>query len=593
MSDPTLDARKLPQGRGTDVAWFMPEIQMRPLAAQRGHVRNPLNGSTMELSSGEYAVLSACDGCRPLVEHVAAVARKLGAPREHWPAFREVLERCANEGLLMALPELLSRCGAPAEDTSPSVADIAVRTCDRPALLARLLKSAEKLQARGFAKRRWFIFDDSRDGGSESANRAAIGACSVDVTYVGRTEARALEAELSSRFPDGEREIAWLLGAGSPGEATYGRPLNHALLRFAGRAFLAVDDDVVLEAHRPPMLDPGFAVDDHADELIWYASEEELWRECPALDLDPLSEHERWLGLPLAAAWARAEREAGAPPEMDLRPHHGARFGVDARILFTHSHACGDPGSALLPLQLLTLPARSREWLAQRPERVSQAFAARMNWRGQARLRLAPRRILTFTTLAGVDNSRLLPPAARQHRSEDVLLGIAAQAMYPSGWFVDLPFGLPHLRQPAKQWLSPTTNFKQEPLHVLYAWIDESASNIAVQSPEGRLAAMGALLLDYAQMSDHALAEALWSHAADAGSRTLFAINEQLDDAALPMEWKARLSPWLESPAFADDDASVRGRTLAPEAVRPLAEAYGRAMQLWPHLWQFCRERNP
>jgi len=46
------------------------------------------------------------------------------------------------------------------------------------------------------------------------------------------------------------------------------------------------------------------------------------------------------------------------------------------------------------------------------------------------------------------------------------------------------------------------------------------------------------------------------------------------------------------SPAFALDDRSVRGRVLAPELVRGLADAYGRAMQAWPRLWQHCSERN-
>jgi hypothetical protein len=32
--------------------WFMPELQLRPVANQRGHVRNALNGAALELSSG-------------------------------------------------------------------------------------------------------------------------------------------------------------------------------------------------------------------------------------------------------------------------------------------------------------------------------------------------------------------------------------------------------------------------------------------------------------------------------------------------------------------------------------------------------------
>jgi len=574
--------------------WFVPDLQLRPVANQRGHVRNALNGAALELSSGEYAVLSACGGCRTLAEHEARAMRQLSAPPEHRPAFRELIERCARQGLLMSLPELVSRFGSASDAAPPPFAGIAVRTADRPALLARLLESAARLEARCGAKRHWVVIDDSRDLENEQANGAAIAAChALDVAHLGRAENAALERALCVEFPVARREIAWLLGGGGAGEATYGRPLNHALLRFAGRRFVTVDDDVIVEPRRAALAEPGFAVTDEADQLLWYEGDDRLWDDCPALDIDPLVAHETWLGLPLASAWARAERETGALAEIDLRPQHGHRFAPEARILFTHNHACGDPGSSLLPLQLLMLPERSRRWLAAHPDRAAGAFAGRIDWRGQTRLRLAPRRVLTFTTMAGVDNSRLLPPAARSHRSEDVLLGIAAQCMYPSGWLADLPFGLPHLRKQGKQWLPPTANFMQEPLHVLYAWIDENARSIVAESAEARLDAMGAMLLDYARMSDRALSDALRWHAADAGSRTLFAIAEQLDDATLPARWKALLAPWLESPAFAADEASIAGRTLAPEVVRPLADAYGRAMVAWPQLWQFCRERNP
>ena len=581
-----------PHALAADTLWFVPELQLRPLAALRGLVRNPLNGATMELSSGEYAVLSACDGCRPLAEHEARATRQLSAPPEHRPAFREVIERCARQGLLMSLPDLTSRLGAPSDVEPTALGGIAVRTADRPKLLARLLSSAARLEARGAPRRRWLVFDDSRDPANEQANRAAIDACpALDIAHVGRAETAALEDALRAEFPGAAHEIAWLLGSGAAGEATYGRPLNHALLRFAGRAFCTIDDDAVLDPRRPALSQHGFAVTDDADELVWYDGEESLWRDCASLEIDPLAAHESWLGLPLAAAWTRAEREAGALAEIRLRPAHGGRFATDARVLFTHNHACGDPGSSLLPLQLLTLPPHSRQWLAAHPDAAAAAFTLRIDWRGQIRLRLAPRRVLTFTTLTGVDNSRLMPPAARNHRSEDVLLGIVAQCMYPSSWIVDLPFGLPHLREPPKHWLPATEKFMQEPLHVLYGLIDERAPGIVAESPEARLAAAAALLLDYARMSDAALAGALRDHAADAGSRTLFAIAEQLDDATLPARWKAQLVPWLTSPAFAVDRVSVAGRTLAPATVRPLAEACGAAMLAWPRLWKFCRER--
>ena len=180
----------------------------------------------------------------------------------------------------------------------------------------------------------------------------------------------------------------------------------------------------------------------------------------------------------------------------------------------------------------------------------------------------------------------------RSHRSEDVLLGIAAQWMYPASWVVDLPFGLPHLRAPAKRWLASSDAFMQEPLHVVYAYIDEHAPAIVSDTGERRLAAIGALLLDLAAASDGWLAEMLLQHAADAGSRTLFSIQAQLDSAALPAAWKAVLAPWLRSPALAVDADALRARSLEPAALRALLETYGSAMRAWPQLWEYCRERN-
>jgi len=572
--------------------WLAPALRSWPLAIDRCLVRNPLNGAALELSSGEYAVFSACEGCRPLAAHEAHAALQLGAPPAHRPAFQALLERCAREGLFVSLPELVARFGAPSKAAPSALGGIAIRTADRPQLLSRLLASAEALEARGAPRRRWLVFDDSRNPAHEEANRAAIASCrALDVAHHGRTEAAALEGELHAEFPHAQRELAWLLRAGAATEATYGRPLNHALLRFAGRAFISVDDDVMLDARRPALREPGFAVGEDSDELLWYDDEEAMWRDCPTLSLDPLAAHASWIGLPLAAAWARAEEEAGPLAQVRFPAAQAERFAPEARVLFTHNHACGDPGSSLLPLQLLALPQRSRQWLAANPQAAASAFAQRINWRGQTRLRLAPRRVLTLTTLAGIDNSQLMPPAARAHRSEDVLLGILAQFMHPRGWLVDLPFGLPHLRIPAKRWLPPTVSFMQEPLHVLYTLLDEHAARVVAESPQRRLAAAAALLQDVAAMSDAAWSEVLLHHASDAGSRTLFALAEQLDAADTTPEWKALLVPWLKSPALAVDTDSVRGRILAPCAMRSLAAAYGQAIEVWPLLWAFCRER--
>jgi hypothetical protein len=157
---------------GAPAQWLVPELQMFPLAARRCTVRNPLTGASLELSSGEYAVLSACDGCAPLAEHEARAARQLSAPLEHRPAIRELLERCARSGLLMALADLVARFGAPQETIVPPFAGIAVRTCDRPGELRRVLESAIALQARTGATYPWHVVDDSHRAESPWCRRS-------------------------------------------------------------------------------------------------------------------------------------------------------------------------------------------------------------------------------------------------------------------------------------------------------------------------------------------------------------------------------------------------------------------------------------
>ena len=416
---------------------------------------------------------------------------------------------------------------------------------------------------------------------------------SLDITHIGHPEAAALEEALRAEFPDAQREIAWLLGAGSAGEATYGRPLNHALLRFAGRAFLSVDDDVTLDARRPALTQPGFAVTDEADELLWYENEASLWRECPAVELDPLAAHASWIGMPLAAAWKRARNGSRArSPRSALQPRTRNASHRESRVLFTHNHACGDPGSSVLPLQLLTLPPQSRQWLAAHPQAAAFAFDERINWRGQTSLRLAPRRVLTFTTMSGIDNSVLMPPAARAHRSEDVLLGVIAQFMHPHAWFVDLPFGLPHLRSPAKHWLPPTASFGQEPLHVIYALIDEQASRVVAESaPEP------------ARRRGGAVARCRGDERCDADGAAacnMRAMPPAARCSRSPSNSRRRTSrrsgrhcspPGSNRRRFAVDADRLRRRVLAASEMRSLADAYGHAMQVWPQLWASCRER--
>ena len=581
------------KARADSALWFAPNWTVLPLAARRCRVRNPLNGAVLELSSGEYAALAACEGCGTLSEHEARVAERLRAPPEHRGAIRALLERYTREGMLVGVEALVARFGASTGAAPPAIAAIAVRTSDRPALLARLLASAEALQARSGRHWRWLVIDDSRDALNQRANGAEIGRRSgLEVTHYNHAAAAAFVGALRAEFPRQKAQIDWLLEGGAIGEPTYGRSLNHALLCLAGRALLTIDDDVVLEPRRAALSEPGFAMSDDSDELLWFESDAALQHACPPLEVDPLALHGDWLGLALCDAWPQAERDAGALAAARFPAAHACRFAPNARVLFTQNHACGDPGSSLFPFHLLSLPARSRAWLAATPSAAAHAFSRRINWRGQPRLRLATARPLTLTTVAGIDNTHLMPPTARSGRNEDLLLGKLAQLLHPAAWYVDLPFGLVHRREPAKSWLGPNAAFAQEPLHFLIEYIDGLAGALLADRPEDRLATVGAWLLDLAATSEARLTELLEDHAADAASRVRFAIAGQMDDVALPPEWKSALASWLSSPALALDPDALRSRIARPQSIRNLAQAYGQAVLAWPQLWAWCREER-
>src|SRR5581483_58284 len=415
--------------------------------------------------------------------------------------------------------------------------------------LDRLLDSAEHLEREFGCRREWHVLDDSRDPAHRARNRAIVAQHALDCTWHDLHAHDAWREGLHAAFREARREIEWLLGGGD-GAATYGRPINHALLRFAGRRWLAIDDDVLLDARRCPAPLAGFGVASEADELLAYESHDEALAACEAARVDPLAEHERWLGGSLGVAWTSAVRAHGAPA-VEVSSRDSLRFAPDARVLFTQNAAVDDPGSSLFPYHVLSLPAASLAHATASASRARCAFVERHAWRGARRLRLAPRRLLTFTTIAGIDSRRLLPPTVPMHRNEDLLLGGIAQIVHPHAWFADLPFGVPHVRAVRKQWLPASAGFAQEPLHVVLDALEGRALDIAAVDPARRMATVSALVADLAHAGERELADMIEAQAIDTATRVLFSIHSQLDDARVAATWKQALQPWLGSPALA------------------------------------------
>jgi hypothetical protein len=570
--------------------WFAPEWTMFPVAPRRCIVRNPLNDASAELSADEYAILTTCEGCRPLDRHEARALRKLSAPPEHRPLFRDVLERCARQGLLMPLADLVARFGAPSDSALPAP-EIVVRSAGRPQLLQRLLASAARAQERTEAAYRWHMVDDSRSKEERLANRAAIESTpSLDITYHDLSRA-SLESDLIAAFPKLEVEIRSLLRAGRPDEYTCARPLHYVLLRFAGRRFLHLDDDVLIEPRRPPLLQGGVQTAFGTEAGFWYESFDAAFEACPELALDPFQAHARWLGRPLADAWRQAQADPGGHRVANIPASLGSRFAPTSRVIFTGTQVVGDPGWGTFASQQLAMAPETLQWLASHPEAAASAFESQIHWRGWPALHLAPQVILSMTTLSGIDNSVLIAPALRVGRATDTIVSEMTRTVHPAAWGAILPFALPHLRDARRKWLTPSEEYVIRPNRLLISYAQKRSPDIRTTDPAERLAALGTLFVHLGSASDATLTGLLEDQAADYVSRIVFGIHEQLDDPRVPPAWKKVLEPWLGSPLLKLDAHALKKHVVPLDALRALSRDYGATLIAWPRLWEHCRER--
>jgi hypothetical protein len=431
------------------------------------------------------------------------------------------------------------------------------------------------------------VVDDSRRPESRRANQEVMRACgSLDASYHGAA-VDALARELGNAHPDLAPEIQALLGAARDGELTYGRPLNFLALRFAGQRLLLIDDDMVLDPRRPPLIRPGTEAGAACEPAYWYETLDAAFAACPALDADPIEAHLRWLGLPLAQAWAQAGRTGLTVRELDSEA--AARFAPDAHVAFTRTGLLGDPGWVAFSAQQLALSEETRQWLAGNTDAVRYAFESQIQWRGRLSTGLVPR-VLPSSTLLGVDNSRMMPPTLRAAAGEDIVFGEAVACTHPNGWTVNLPFALPHLRAQRRRWLTPRDRLVGDPARCLVLYARAHAAAIAAEAPRERILRLGGIFRDFGETSDAALGTALEEQAAEYASDVRFAIQEQLDDPALPEAWKGTLRQWRASPIFKLDRESLRASIAPPAAVRAMAQEYGRTLAAWPRLWSHCRE---
>ncbi len=591
--------------------------------APRGPLYAAVDGRAASLSNSEcifqardggelhvmtHQVLQALDQCREfrtLDEHVARVTSVLPGLGGQAEAVRHVLSGLAERGVLRTDSQFLDALTRAGDDRPAALAAVAVRACDRPAQLERLLASLAGHGRRHGRNDPVWILDDSRDDEARSRHQALArehaGAAGVAVRHLGAAQAAALCERLGRELPQAREQLRHLLlregdGAGFGG----GRGYNLALLLSAGRRLSLLDDDYLLPFHQASVARPGL------EPTPGTAFEARFQDGLPAslatgedLAQDGFALQQDLVGSPLGAAIARHPDLLGLDRER-LRGQTLARLAHltgQARVLATYT---GTRGASFTgdSLWLYRLADASREaFWASREGYLANVHAESLEF---APARAIARPYGLFTPFM-LDNSRLLPCTAVHGRGEDGLFGVAANYLYPDALTLHLPITIGHVQEGRRDRharamapLTPGIN------RFLREWIVNQAQPARSADPGERLALLAAQLEDLAGAPEAVRIEMLEEYLRYVRADLIEHLQQQiLDNPKAPVYWLADVRQIVEvngrallagEPPRLDEwpaglDAAGCADRLS-RACRDLAASW----RHWPAIWRRAAE---
>lgn len=405
------------------------------------------NFFALSLDSGELTTLDAetagvlrlCCGYKTLEDHAEALVSGNHMSRG---ASRETLHTLVATGLLrpIAFNSHLSAGAAPRP--MPLVTTVGIPTRDRPRMLERCLSSSIAHCNQFGHNVHFVVVDGSQVEENRRLNQAVVYSslrqCGHRIDYVGYAEAERLRCALAAEG-FGYHVLEYSLTPGA-----LGANRNLLLLLTAGRPFLMLDDDILLDTWNLPGCDTQMMFAGHEDprETRFFASRIKALEAVQKTPIDVLRIHSELLG-----------RSASELYKRESAPHILAQACVHLITLLANSSAagmirvtcCGIAGDcgADSPhvLLLSTLPCRS-EILRDRG-----TFELAMSSREA--LRLAPRYLVTHNSgcmgyCMGVSSSGVLPPFLPIGRNSDGVFGRILSTIDTSALFGHVPCGVIH-----------------------------------------------------------------------------------------------------------------------------------------------------
>lgn len=452
--DFNLNSKPKPDSK-PESALALDYCSVAPLSQGMLLLRSKRTGKTGLVQGDVFGLLTNATRFRPMSEHVEQIVKQNPQLAGRAGELRQTLESLKSTGLMVEAKTVLDRINQPVAATAQTEepADIYVATTDRPEALKRLLDSFGRNVAPG---PRFRILDDSRDSANRKANQALIAEAAKSaghpLEYIGHDQDKALADRLKAELPEHADAVDFLLNANAPpGVITPGRSWNKALLRSAGRRLIRVDDDVICQSCPPRQPEEGVELSSRSREIQFLQSDDEWQDFANDSASDPLADHSRFLGLPLADALRQIEPGGATESAIrHLRTDEALALQSTSPILVTACGSLGDPGMS------------SNDWLYDLQGESRLAFAAdqagyqarktdKNLWLGRRQATLSTRFAL-ISQITGIDNRALLPPYFPWFRNEDFLFGNLIQWLHPGAMMMELPWSVPHLPIPRRRW---------------------------------------------------------------------------------------------------------------------------------------------
>jgi hypothetical protein len=566
---------------------------------------NRQNGRQQLIAPNVVDALKTCTFFDTIENHARRLCETRAELKNQQAVVVQTLNQLHAAGFFLEAETICERLNV-AQPADKAATRVFIITCDRPALLKRLLESM--LRAGGLTRHDdLVVIDDSREVENAAANERIVEDFNITsaktLRYFGSEAQRELLDGLVRSLPEHTDGIRFLIDRERwEGQATYGRSRTLCLLLSVGYRAIVLDDDILCQAIAPPLRREGVFLGSGGNrEVAFYDNRETLMASALAEKESPLDLHARCLGATLGEC---ASGLNGGP----LRPAQlaGANAAMsnvwraDSRVLISQCGSWGDPGTGNAHWTL-NLSRDSVERLLSAPVGITAAIEGRNVWLGTPQSTIM--KMAFMSQMTGLDNSQLLPPYFPVFRGEDLLFAAMVEAMHPHGAVVEYDFAVPHLpeERSRKSLRDPIAGAGDVGLFARY--LTEQIDYTDGDNPRHRL---GLLAQDLRRLADKSTDNLLLDYrreVAKVHAHQLLLIREQLAQSKdLPSNtWQGYLNRGVEevqqalarawSPTEITGAPRDSSDTAMMEAFRDLLRGFAAALEAWPAVRDIADEQ--